>query len=172
MENETIKHKVPKSPRASQQSRQRRRGSPEAHEEVFKRPGRPQPNQKSIFYQLTFIPGGGNAVYEKKKYSLGYTCNIDGTLMVLQALWRYTVSGRDFICSKVNEFPVTAIVIRAIEMIIDGDIGEAKMLWWNRVLQKPLNESGGFVNMLGNCNVSFTITSHLYSRLISLIGFR
>jgi len=154
MENEIIKYKKPKSPRSSQQSRQRRRGSPEAHKEVFKRPERPQPNQKSIFYQLAFIPGSGNAVYGKKKYSLGYTCSIDGTLMVLQALWRYTVSGQDFICSKVNEFPVT----RAIEMIIDGDIGEAKMLWWNRVLQKPLNESGGFVNMLGNCNVRFTKT--------------
>jgi len=144
-----------KSPRASQQGRQRRRGSPEAHEEVFKRPGKPHPVQRSNLYQLKFIPGGGNAVYENKKYSLGYTCNIDGSLMILQALWRYTTAGRDFISSKVAEFPITDTVIRVIEMIMDGDIGEAKLYWWNRVLKNPLNGSGGFVNMLGNMNVHF-----------------
>jgi hypothetical protein len=133
---------------SSQKQRANRRGSPEAHMEHFQR--KPKKGHKSVssIRGLTFVKHGGTVIYEGKVVRLTNTCNLDGVLMVLQALWYYSTNGRKFIEKILLSDPLTSTVVSIIEKISDGRASEAKLQWWVDVLKLGVQDD--LINMHGS----------------------
>jgi len=153
--------KKPKAPKASkakpmtssQQSRKSERNSPESHEEYFYKKQPTTPKSKSVFRELIFITKLGSSSHNGKLYNMANTCNFDCTIMCLQALWRFSAIGKNFIQQQLSIYPDTQEIINVIELVASGRTDDGKMRWWFDVLKKPLQCRNKCIDMIGSATL-------------------
>jgi hypothetical protein len=116
--------------------RKRDRGSPESFKKTFLKPKPKASCTDSFMTALEFIPWGGAVEVNGRDIKLTNTCNFDGVMMVLQALWKVSGVGRAYLEDlRFRRDSVVEEVIVCIQKIEERDFKGAKTIWLETLLE-------------------------------------
>jgi hypothetical protein len=130
----------------------RDRRSPESFREQFSKPRKRQTIDDTFTNALTFLPWGGDIEINGEKIELINTCNFDGVIMVLQALWLASPVGRSYLDDlRKQHDEVIEEVVACITHLGNGDFVRVKTIWVDRLLNKEISSSER-IDMIGIIN--------------------
>lgn len=100
---------------------------------------RPPNNDMNADQIIPLIPHGGTFTYNGKVFQLTNTCNIDGVLTILYALFRVSAAANSFLQNLIKMgIPVASKLLQIFGMLNNGRFMEAKRIVVTEILKlKP-----------------------------------